>query len=100
MEKLFIVAALACLPGHRMIDIADRIAPNSKFVDIIVSVEPFYARFYIYPLGLPKDSQQCCGNKPTSVLRLPVGDGKFCIKQSQAQMKWHVRGIQSPGISL
>jgi hypothetical protein len=100
MEKLIIVAALACLPSHRAIDIADMIAPDSKFVDIMVSVEPSYARFYIYPVGRPEDSQQCCGNKPTSVLRLPVGDGKFCIRQSQPQMKWHVRGIQSPGISL
>ena len=100
MEKLFLVAALICPAGHRDIDIADKIAPNSKFVDIMVSVEPFYARFYIYPLGLPEDSQQCCGNKPTSILRLPVGNGKFCIRQSQPNMKWQIRGLTSPGISL
>ncbi|QND70423.1 hypothetical protein [Tardiphaga robiniae] len=99
MDKL-IIAALACLPNHRMVDIADKLPPHIPYVDIVVSVEPFYARFYIYPVGLPEDSQQCCGNKASSVLRLTVGNGKFCIRQSQPNMKWQVRGLATPGISL
>jgi hypothetical protein len=46
-------------------------------MDFVVSVEPFSARFYIYQLGFPDSFQQCCSNKPTSVLRVPIGIGRF-----------------------
>ena len=81
MEKLLIVAALACQPGDRLIDLSGKIPRGLQFMDFFVSVEPFYTRFYIYQLGYPDSLQQCCSNKPTSVLRVPVGagpSGKTC----------------------
>jgi hypothetical protein len=30
--------------------------------DLMVTVEPFYARFYIYQPGFPESLQHCCGN--------------------------------------
>jgi hypothetical protein len=69
-------------------------------MDFVVSVEPFSARFYIYQLGFPDSFQQCCSNKPTSVLRVPIGTGRFCVRQSQPQMKWRLRGLLRPDIEM
>jgi hypothetical protein len=57
-------------------------------------------RFYIYQLGFPQSRQQCCSNKPTSVLRVPIGTGRFCVRQSQPQMKWTARALLRPDIEM
>jgi hypothetical protein len=98
MEKLLLIAALACQPGERQIDLAGKIPRALKFLDIVVSVQPSYARLYIYQLGFPDSFQQCCSNKATSVLRVPIGTGQFCVKQSQPQMKWNIRAILKPDV--
>jgi hypothetical protein len=100
MEKLILIAALACLPGEHLIDFSGKIPPGLQFMDFVVSVKPYYSRFYIYQLGLPDSFQQCCSNKPTSVLRVPIGDGRFCIRQSQPNMTWHARAILRPDIEM
>jgi hypothetical protein len=100
MTKLLILAALACQPGDRLIDLSGKLPRGLQFMDIIVTVEPFYARFYIYQLGFPDSFQQCCNNKPTSVLRGPVGTGRFCVRQSQPQMKWSARGLLRRDIEM
>ena len=100
MEKLLIVAALVCQPGERLIDLTGKLPRGLQFMDIVVSVEPFYARLYIYQLGFPDSFQQCCSNKPTSVLRVPIGTGRFCIRQIQPKMKWRVRALLKPDIEM
>jgi hypothetical protein len=100
MEKLLLIAALACQPGERQIDLAGKLPRALKFMDIVVSVEPSYTRLYIYQLGFPDSFQQCCSNKLTSVLRVPIGAGQFCVRQSQPQMKWHMRAILRPDIEM
>jgi hypothetical protein len=100
MEKLLLVAALACQPGDRLIDLSGKLPRGLQFMDFVVSVEPFYTRFYIYQLGFPQSRQQCCSNKPTSVLRVPVGTGRFCVRQSQPQMKWTARALLRPDIEM
>jgi hypothetical protein len=100
MEKLLIVATLACQPGDRPIDLRDKLPRGLQFMDLVVSVKPFYSRFYIYQLGFPDSFQQCCSDKPTSVLRVPVGDGRFCVRQSQPDMKWSARVLFRPDIEM
>jgi hypothetical protein len=34
------------------------------------------------------------------VLRVPIQDGRFCIGQSQPQMKWTLRLTFGPGMEL
>jgi hypothetical protein len=72
VEKLLIIVALVCQPGERLIDLSRELPRGLQFMDFVVSVEPFYARLYIYQLGLPNSFQQCCSNKPTSALRVPI----------------------------
>jgi hypothetical protein len=100
VEKLLIAAALACQPGDRAIDLSGKLPRGLQYVELIVSVEPFYTRLYIYQPGYPDSFQQCCNNKPTSVLRVPIGTGLFCVRQSQPQMKWHLRGVARPDIEM
>ena len=100
MEKLLLIAALACQPGDRLIDLSSTIPRGLQFMDFVVSVEPFYTRFYIYQLGFPDSFQQCCSNKATSVLRVPTGAGRFCVRQSQPQMKWRARALLRPDIEM
>jgi hypothetical protein len=100
MEKLLLIAALACQPGERRIDLTGKLPAALKFMDIVVSVEPAYTRLYIYQLGFPDSVQHCCSNKPTSVLRVPIGTGQFCVRQSQPQMKWHMRTILRPDVEI
>jgi hypothetical protein len=100
MEKLLVVAVLACQPGDHLIDLRGKFPHGLQFMDLVVSVEPFYSRFYIYQLGFPESFQQCCSNKRTSVLRVPVGDGRFCVRQSQPQMKWRARVLFRPDIEM
>lgn len=100
MEQLLLAAALACQPGDRLLDINSKIPRGVRSIDLVVSVEPFYSRFYIYQLGFPDSIQQCCSSKPTSILRIPVVDGKYCVRQSQAKMKWTVRVLLTPAIEM
>ncbi|WP_213770426.1 hypothetical protein [Bradyrhizobium sp. dw_78] len=100
MEKLLLIAALACQPGERTLDLAGKVPRGLKHMDVVVSVEPYYTRLYLYPLGYPDQFQQCCSGKPTSVLTVPIGNGQFCVRQSQPQMKWHVRLILRPDVEM
>jgi hypothetical protein len=100
MEKLLIVIALACLPGDRLIDLSSKLPRGVRSMDFVVSLEPFYTRFYIYQPGFPDSLQRCCGGKPSGVLRLPIIDGRFCVRQSQPQMKWTVRALLRPDIEM
>jgi hypothetical protein len=98
MHQILIAATLACLPGHRLVDWSNRIARGVEFADAIVTLEPFYTRLLIYPVGHPENIQRCCNGRPVSVLRVPVGGGRFCIGQSQPQMKWKMRFTLKPGV--
>jgi hypothetical protein len=95
-----LIAALTCQGGDRLFDLSGKLPRTLQYMDFVVSVEPFYARIYIYQLGFPDSFQPCCGNKRTSVLRVPIGAGRFCIRQSQPQMKWHLRAIAKPDIEM
>jgi hypothetical protein len=100
MNWLLVTAALACNPGDRLVDLRDKIPRGVNSIDLMVTVEPFYARFYIYQPGFPDSLQHCCGNKPSSIIKVPVVDGRFCIRQSQPQMKWTVRALLRPDIQM
>jgi hypothetical protein len=100
MEKLLLIAALTCQSGDRLVDLSGKLPRGLQYMDFVVSLEPFYTRIYIYQLGFPDSFQQCCSNKPTSVLRVPIGGGRFCIRQSQPRMKWRMRAIAKPDIEL
>lgn len=100
MEKLLLAVALACQPGDRLIDLGGKLPRDLRFIDLVISVKPFYARLYVYQPGFPDSFQQCCSNKPASVLRVPVSGGRFCIRQSQPQMNWRVRGLLRPDIEM
>jgi hypothetical protein len=91
---------LACQPGDQLVDLSSKIPAGVQYVDFVVSVKPFYTRFYIYQLGFAGSLQQCCSNKTTSVLRVPVGEGRFCIRQSQPQMKWSARALLTPDLEM
>ncbi len=65
MEKLLLVAARACSPGDRLIDLSSKIPREVRSMDFVVSLEPFYTRFYIYQPGFPDSLQRCCGGTPT-----------------------------------
>jgi hypothetical protein len=75
-----------------------KIPRGLKSIDLIVSVKPFYARFYIYQAGYPDSFMQCCSDKPSGVLRVPVIDRRFCVRQNQPQMKWRVRVVLKPDV--
>ena len=100
MNWLLIAAALACNPGDRMVDLGDKIPRGVNSIDLVITVEPFYARFYIYQPGFPESTQHCCGNKPTSMIKVPVVDGRYCVRQSQPRMKWTVRALLRPDIQM
>jgi hypothetical protein len=100
MEKILIAAVLACQPGHRLIDWSNRMPAGTQLADVLVTVEPFYTRLFIYQPGHPEMAQRCCNGKPTSVMRVTVADGRFCIGQSQPQMKWTLRLTFKPGVAL
>ena len=52
MEKLLLAAvALICQPGDRPIDLSGKLPRGLQYMDLILSVEPFYTRVYIYQLG-------------------------------------------------
>ena len=100
MEEPLVVIALACLPGDRLLDLSSRIPRGVRSMDFVVSLEPFYTRFYIYQPGFPDSLQRCCGGKPSGVLRIPIVDGRLCVRQSQPQMKWTVRALLRPDMEM
>jgi hypothetical protein len=100
MEILILVAALGCQAGERLVDWSGKLPHRVQYMDLVVTLEPFYARIYIYQLGYPDSTQHCCNNKRTSVMRVPVGAGRFCVRQSQAQMKWQARALLRPDLEL
>jgi hypothetical protein len=77
------MAALACNSGDLLVDLRDKIPRGLNSIDLMATIEPFYARFYIYQPGFPESLQHCCGSKPSSIIKVPVVDGRFCIRQSQ-----------------
>lgn len=50
---LFLLIALTCPPGERMLDLTGKLPPNIRSLDFSVTDEPFYARIYIYEAGIP-----------------------------------------------
>jgi hypothetical protein len=100
MAMLIVLVALTCRPGERLLDLSGKLPSSLRYVDLVVSVKPFYTRIYVYQLGFPDSFQPCCGNKPTSVLRVPVGGGQFCVRQSQPQMEWHIRALLRSDVEM
>ncbi len=95
---ILIAAALACQSGFALVDWSDRFSAGLKYADVVITLSPFYSRVLIYPQESPRELQRCCGNKTTSVLRLPVGNGKYCIMASQPGMKWKMRVFLKPDV--
>jgi hypothetical protein len=100
MEWLLVAALLACNSGDRSIDLSGKIPSAMTSMDFVVTVDPFYARLYIYRPGYPEGFQPCCSDKRTSVIHVPVMDGRFCVKQSQPNMKWNIRALLRPDIEM
>jgi hypothetical protein len=100
MSALLLLIALTCRPGEGLLDLSGKLPPGLRHLDLVISVEPFYARVYVYEAGFPDSFQPCCGNKRTSVVRMPVGSGRFCIRQSQPRMTWKIRGTLKGAIEL
>jgi hypothetical protein len=100
MEKVLIAALLACQPGHRLVDWSDRISRGTFWADILVTVEPLYARLLIYSPGRFETVQRCCQGRQAAMLHIPIEDGRFCIGQSQPQMKWTLRLSLRPSLEL
>jgi hypothetical protein len=100
MAMLIVIIALTCRPGERLLDLSGKLASSLRYVDLIVSVKPFYTRIYAYQLGFPDSFQSCCGNKPTSILRVPVAGGQLCVRQSQPQMEWHIRALLRADVEM
>jgi hypothetical protein len=100
MLKLWLLAALTCQAGERLVDLNGKLPRSLQYIDILVSIDPAYTRFYIYQLGFPDSLQQCCSGKSTAVLRVPVGAARFCVRQSQRQMKWTAKILLRPDIEM
>jgi hypothetical protein len=102
MEKPLLVAALVCEPGDRLINLSSNIPRGMRSMDFVVSLRPFcvlHAVLHLQP-GFPDIVQQCCNGKLAAVLRMPIVDGRFCVRQSQPQMKWNVRALLRPDIEM
>lgn len=97
MTLALILTMLACNPGDRLIDLSGKLPRTLKTIDLLISVEPFYARLYVYQPGFPDSTQSCCRNLLSSVLKVPVIDGRFCIRQSQPKMRWKLQILGQPG---
>ena len=72
MKWLLITAALACNPGDRLVDLRDNIPRGLNSIDLMVTVEPFYARFYIYQPGFPDSIQHCCATRGLQLSKCPL----------------------------
>jgi hypothetical protein len=97
---LLIAAALACLPGHRLVDWSDRLPGGTWTAEFVISVTPAYTRLLVYPPGHPEAMERCCGGRLLSVVRVPVTDGRFCVGQSQGQMSWKLHLSLRPDLQL
>jgi len=100
VEKILIAALLACQPGDRLIDWSDRMPPGTTLANVLVTVEPFYTRLSIYQPGHFETVQRCCNGRQASMIRIPIEDGRFCLAQSQRQMKWTLRLSLKPSLEL
>jgi hypothetical protein len=100
MSSFLFVASLACQTGFALVDWSGRFPAGLHVVDAFITVRPFYSRLIIYPQLMPDQLQRCCGDKTSSVIRLPVGNGRFCISQSQPGMKWKMQVILRPDVAL
>ena len=100
MDKILIAALMACQPGHRLIDWSLRVPRGTFLADILVTVEPFYARLSIYQPGHFETAQRCCNGRQASVMHVLIEDGRLCLAQSQPQMKWSLRLSFNPGVEL
>lgn len=100
MDKILLAALMTCQPGHRLVDWSAKVPRGIFLADIFVTVEPFYTRLSIYPPGHFDRAQRCCNGRQASVLHVPIEDGRFCLAQSQPQMKWTLRLSFSPGVEL
>jgi len=74
MTFALVLIAIACNPGDRLIDLSGKLPASLKTVDLLISVEPFYARLYVYQPGFPDSTQSCCRNLPSSVVTLEIED--------------------------
>ena len=100
MNSLLLLIALMCQSGDRLLDLSDKLPRGLRSLDLVVSIVPFYARIYVYEPGFPDSFQQCCSNKRTSVVKVPLVSGRFCIRQSQPQMTWKIRVLIKPDVEL
>jgi hypothetical protein len=100
LKEIVLAAVIACQPGHQLVDWSDRIAAGAHSADVVVTVEPFYTRVLIYQPDRPDMVHRCCYGKSASVIHMDVTDGRFCIGQSQKQMKWTLHLTFRPGIGL
>ena len=53
MEWFLVAALLACNSGDRSIDLSGKIPSAMRSMDFVVTIEPYYARLYIYQPGYP-----------------------------------------------
>jgi hypothetical protein len=100
MERIILAAALTCQPGHRLVDWSDRLPAGTYSADFIVTVNPFYTRVLVYRPGHPEEVQRCCQGRQISVVRVPISNGRFCVGQSQPQMKYTLRLSMKPDLHL
>lgn len=100
MEKIVLAAALACLPGHRLVDWSDRLPAGIYPAEFVVTGHPFYTRVLVYRPGHPEEAQRCCEGRQISIVRTPISDGRFCVGQSQPQMKYTLRLSIRPDLHL
>jgi len=100
MEWLLVAALLVCNSTDRLIDLRGKISSAMKSMDFVVTVDPFYTRLYIYQPGDREAFQPCCADKRTSVIHVPVIDGRFCVRQSQPNMTWKIRALLRPDIEM
>jgi hypothetical protein len=100
LEKLIIAAALACQPGHRLVDWSDRLPAGTYAAEFTITVNPFYTRVLIYRPGHPEEVLRCCGDRPISTVRVPITDGRFCVGRSQPQMTYKLRLTLKPDLAL
>jgi|SRR3954451_19402036 len=88
MEKLLIVIALACLPGDRLIDLSSKLPRGVRSMDFVVSLEPFYTRFYIYQPGFPDSLQRPGGrlaNRPWDHISIAAGRAALYAESAPAR---------------
>ncbi|MGO9360602.1 MAG: hypothetical protein ACLP1D_23515 [Xanthobacteraceae bacterium] len=100
MDKLIIAAALACQPGHRLIDWSDRLPAGTYAAEFIVTINPFYARVLVYRPGHLEEMQRCCSGRQISTVRLPITDGRLCVGQSQPQMTYTLQLSRRPDLPI